>query len=238
MDWHPKFTGLVKERRLWMSWLSMLEDKYEGKTPRIITGELAQALASAKDDAERAAINNNIQILRQFAEKFYPNYFVSCWCVRQVESDLMWRAYTSTSRAIVIQATVERLAQSLPDYVNIGLVRYIDYRHQGFGRMNMLEWPMHKRLEYVDDRELRVLADAGLWDQVGGDRLRKNLFEGGEGANYVRICAPPVDPSVLIEAIHLHPHADAAFAAEAVGFCQDHALPAPKTSELADAGSF
>lgn len=238
MDWQPKFTGLVEERRLWMSWLSMLEDKYEGKTPAIITEELALALAGAEDDAERAAISDNVTILRRFAETFYPNYFVSCWCVRDVESDLMWRAYTSTSEAVVVQTTVDRLARALPDYLYIGLVRYIDYRRQGFGRMNMLEWPMHKRLEYVDDRELRVLADAGLWDQVGGNRLRENLLEGGDGDTYMRVCAPPVDLTHLIEAIHLHPRADRDFATRATAFCKDNALPEPRSSELANGGSF
>jgi hypothetical protein len=136
----------------------------------------------------------------------------------------------------VIQTTVDRLIRALPDYLYIGLVRYIDYREQGFGRMNMLEWPMHKRLEYIDDRELRVLADAGLW--VGGDRLRENLFEDGEGLNYMRICAPPVDLALLIEAIYLHPRADGCFAARAAAFCKDHSLPEPRPSKLTDAGSF
>src|SRR5262249_13690076 len=36
MNWDPKFTSLVREERLWMSWLSMFDDKFEGKTPRVI----------------------------------------------------------------------------------------------------------------------------------------------------------------------------------------------------------
>ena len=239
MDWSPKFTGLVEERRLWMSWLSMLEgDKFEGKTPRIITEELQHALSTAKDDAERAAINTNIGILRDFAARFYPNYFVSCWSMGDIDRDLMWRSYTMSSEAVAVQSTFERLERSLPNYVYVGLVRYIDYKTQGFSRINMLQWPMHKRLGYADDHEVRILADAGLLDELGGRELRENLLEGGVGELYVHVCAPPIDLSILIESIHLHPRADKTFAAKATKFCQDHALPPPRPSELADVGSF
>ncbi len=221
-----------------MSWLSMLEDRYEGKSPKIITEELQKALLSAEDEARQAAINDSIEILCRFAAGFYPNYFVSCWSMRDVESDLMWRSYTTSAEAVAVQTTFARLEQSLPPYVDIGLVRYIDYQTQGFGRMNMFEWPMHKRLQYAEDREVRVLANAALLDQLGGKELRSNLFEGGTSSQSVRVCAPPVNISTLIEAIYLHPSAGSKFTDKAAKFCHAHRLPEPRLSELAAVGSF
>jgi hypothetical protein len=126
---------------------------------------------------------------------------------------------------------------ALPSYLSIGLVRYIDYGRQGFGRINMYEWPMHKRLHYIDDKELRVLADTKIPDDAGFE-LRKQLYEGGEGTSYKQVCIPPVDLGILIEGIHLHPESDEAFMVKATAFCHANDLPEPRRSELADIGSF
>ena len=67
MNWE-KFTWLVSEQRLWMTWLPMLEDKYEGKTPIIVSKEFQQALSSATNDADRAVINGNIDIMRSYGD--------------------------------------------------------------------------------------------------------------------------------------------------------------------------
>lgn len=117
-------------------------------------------------------------------------------------------------------------------------MRYIDYSTQGFDRLNMLEWPMHKRLEFVDDRELRVLADAGLHDLIGGNDLRAHLFEPIESEGSDRICAPPIDLSVLIESICLHPQASESFVRKAIEYCRAQGLPEPQTSHLAGIGEF
>jgi hypothetical protein len=241
MDWDPKFTGLVYEKRLWMSWLSMFDDKFEGKTPKVINAELQRALSAAKNDAERAVINENIEKLRRFAEMFYPHYYVSCWAMSDTEDNLLWSAYAKTSESVTVQTTFERLERALPESlvsndINIGMVTYIDYQTQGFKRLNMFEWPMHKRRGlYAAEREVRALAFA---DPISSEEIRSHLLEGSSGASRFQVCAPPVDLSILVEAIYLHPRADDAFTAGAIDYCRAHSLPEPRRSELAEVGSF
>ncbi len=221
-----------------MSSLSVLEDKYEGKTPQIITAELQSALVNAKSEIERSNINNNIEILRRFATNFYDSYFISCWSEGSGERDLMWRSYTKCAEAVAVQTTSERLKRSLPDWLDFGMVRYIDYKTEGFRRLNMFEWPMHKRLEFKDDQELRVLANALVRDGPFSTDVGNHLFEGEIGSQTVRICAPPIDISVLIESIYVHPHSDELFRNKVAKFCEENGLPEPHSSELGKIGSF
>jgi hypothetical protein len=240
MNWDPKFTDLVQEERLWMSWLSMFDDKFEGKTPTVINENLQRALSAARNDAERAVINENMEKLRRFSEMFYPHYYVSCWAMSDTEDNLLWNGYTSKPESVTVQTTFERLERALPQRLvgndlNIGMVTYIDYRTGGFKRLNMFEWPMHKRRPYASEREVRALAYAG---PNSSKEIQDHLFEGGEGSRRFQVCIPPVDPSILVEAIYLHPRADDAFAARAVEYCRANGLPDPRRSELAEGGTF
>lgn len=72
-----KFTEMISEQRLWMTSLPILEDKFEAKTPDIISDQLHRALSEAKTEAEQKIIHGNIRLICCFAEKFYPNYFVA-----------------------------------------------------------------------------------------------------------------------------------------------------------------
>jgi hypothetical protein len=172
---------------------------------------------------------------------FYPHYYVSCWAMNETEDNLLWGAYTNTPKSVTVQTTFERLERALPQSlvgndINIGMVTYIDYRTQEFKRLNMFEWPMHKRRGlYAAEREVRALAFAA---PIGSEEIRKHLFEGGSGAGHFQICAPPIDLSILVEAIYLHPRVDDAFAARAIDYCRAHGLPEPRRSELAEVGSF
>ena len=229
---------MISEQRLWMTSLPILEDKFEAKTPDIISDQLHRALSEAKTEAEQKIIHGNIRLICCFAEKFYPNYFVSCWSMNDVESNLMWEAYGKPPKAIAIQTTFDRLVQSLPKCLDIGLVRYMDYRKTGFERMNMYEWPMHKREQFRDEREVRVLADLNVPDELGGSELKANLFEGGVELSRVRMCAPPIDAFGMIESIYLHPRSDQLFADTVIKFCRENKLPVPQRSEMANSGSF
>lgn len=237
MNWE-KFTWLVSEQRLWMTWLPMLEDKYEGKTPIIVSEEFQQALSNAKTDADRTVINANIDKMRRFATAFYDNYYVSCWTMNETESDLMWRSYTSSTNAVAIQTTCEIVKNSIPKYLDVGLVRYIDYKTQGFSNFNIFEWPMHKRLQFVDDREVRILATGNIPAEAGGDELRACIFYRQSGTSRVRICAPQIEPSALIGAMRLHPSSTELFARGAAQYCRDHGIIEPEQSELTGAGTF
>lgn len=238
MDWDPKFISLVEEQRLWMSSLPMLQDKFEGTTPTKITEGLAKAASKMSSDAERANLEDSIRKIRQFAAYFHQHYYVSCWTMNEREKDVLWNAYTTTYRSVAIQTTTDNLRLALPNYVDIGLVRYIDYDKDGFPTENLLHWPMHKRLNFDDEREVRALASSMTLTEFGGDELRSNIFVSNDPDKPNRIYAPPVKLALLIEAIYLHPRADDAFIAEAIQFCRSNGLPAPRISVLAAAGTF
>ena len=77
-------------------------------------------------------IEANRAKLSAFAKGFKGHYYVSCWHINQHENDAMWKAYTCSSRSVAIRTTFAALRTCLPSYVDIGIVRYLDYRSAKF----------------------------------------------------------------------------------------------------------
>ncbi len=202
MDWHPKFAGLVTERRLWMSSLDMLKtkDELEGSaSTRAIPG-LDTALENARSHADRATIGEGAERWRRLADGIGTHCYVSSWAMDTAECPLLWGEYTTGPRSVVIQTTAERLERSLPSYVYIGKIRYIDYEAEAFPTTNIFHPVMHKRPKFHADKEVRVIANPVMtMDELGGREWRDNIFSStGSHADSSRICAPPINLAVLI----------------------------------------
>jgi hypothetical protein len=226
-----KFTWLVTERRLLMPAAEQLGDPFEGTTPQ---GELdwwRDLAAKADTEEQRKIIEANRVKLSQFAMGFKGHYYVSCWHMNQHENDAMWKAYTSGPRSAAIRTTFAALRACLPSYVDIGMVRYLDYVNGRLPTMNMFEYIMHKRIQLSFEQEIRAVAFGLLSDELGGAEFRENLFE-KEGNAGFRAYAPPIDLTRLIHGVVPHPRATPEFITEVTALCANHSLPSPGRSEM------
>jgi len=185
-----KFLWMIDQRRLSMPHCTRMADPFEGSTPQALIAQLEEKARDGKD-AER---------LRKLAADFRKGWFVSSWHINDVESEAMWKLFSSSRNAVALQTTFRRLRDCLPRYVGVGLVRYIDYRSEVLAGRDLFHWIMHKRKSFAHEQEVRAVASLHAPDECGGKEIRGQSDAFG--------FYPEVDLEALIEAVHVHPLAE------------------------------
>jgi hypothetical protein len=197
-----KFTDLLASKTLYLARADCFSDKFEGLLPAA-TKEAWPALAEWIRDARSQT-------------------FVSCWQLNTHESDLMWTGYLGKKNGVVVQSTYQRLTTAFApchEAVFVGTIGYMDYdvavleewkRHP-----NVFAPILHKRLEYKDDREIRVVLNT-----MSDIALRAR----GAGEKGVRI---PIDVDMLIDQVRLMPGAVAALRQQVSDALQNAGLNKP-----------
>lgn len=121
------------------------------------------------------------------------NACISCWHCNESESEAMWKLYSANvTNAVAIETTYHRLYHALGDdpYVDIGKVKYIDFRKQFSGIGISAFW--YKRTSFEHEREVRALI--------------RNHENTGKGVSH------PVNLDVLIKNVYVSPYAPEWFA--------------------------
>ena len=225
-----KFGWLVTHKRLFMPSADRLRDPFEGKAPRAELEWWESEAVKAADDKQRAVIRHNREFLSKMAAAFRPHYYVSCWHMNQHESYAMWNCYTAGPEALAISTTYSALKECLPSYVEIGVVRYIDYVTERLPSMNMFEYIMHKRLHYSFEKEVRAVAFPPATDELGGDHFKDNIYKLDSEPEF-RVYAPQIDLSMVIREVVMHPDAPEEFQAQMIDLCSVNQLPTPRQSK-------
>lgn len=121
------------------------------------------------------------------------NTCISCWHCNEFESEAMWKLYSvNTMNAVAIETTYHKLYQALDEdpYIDIGKVKYIDYRKQYSGIGCGAFW--YKRKSFEHEREVRALI--------------RNHNNNGKGVSH------PINLDILIENVYVSPYAPEWFA--------------------------
>jgi hypothetical protein len=111
------------------------------------------------------------------AQQFRTNYYVGRRRVNRHENQAMWGCYTKKPDPVVIKTTYSILRDLLPEYVDMGIVRYIDYAAERLSTMNMLEYITHKDTYYSFEQEVRAVAFLRRrknWDWPTSERIFSN----------------------------------------------------------------
>lgn len=230
-----KFDWLVNCRRLFMPAAHFLGDPLEGTKP---AGDLKwwRSLAeNASSPEQRLVIEENQQLLSSFAKAFRGNYYVSCWHMNEIESEEMWHCYTKTSNAVAVRTTYRELRASMPSYVEIGMVRYIDYAIERLPTLNMFEYITHKNVSYAFEREVRAVALPPATEGLGSEHFQSNCFESETKKGFL-VFAQEIDIGRLIHSVVLHPDASPEFEAKIIEVCAQSGLPEPTTSAFGSHG--
>ena len=138
LDFH-KFQWLVENKRLFMPHASNLGDEFEGTQPQGDVSWWNELAATAKSVDELNNINRNSKLLPQFAAAFRTRYYVSCWHMNEQENELMWSKYTTQPESVAIKTTFKELRSALQLFVQIGMVRYINYTTDRLPTFNSFE---------------------------------------------------------------------------------------------------
>jgi hypothetical protein len=202
-----KFASLLFTLRLFFSRASFLGDPYEGSITKVDSDTRDYIIAKRNEDPKltewRSLTDEGLRKLFSdealFREQSVREFFVSCWHVNEHESAAMWRLYGLASEAICVQSTFSRLAKVLPEYVNVGLISYIDYERDMIPAGNIFNAVLHKRRSFAYEQEIRAVAWERLAADKGGAEIVKNMTPGG--------LPIIVDLNELIERIYISPTA-------------------------------
>ena len=232
-----KFEWLVANERLFMPSASHLGDPFEGTTP---DGELEwwkREAANADTAEKRGIIEYNRSFLSRMAQALRNHYYVGCWHMNSHENSAMWGCYTTSSEAVAVKTSYAALRAALPAYVEMGVVRYIDYATGRLPSMNMFEYIMHKDNYYGFEQEVRAVGTPPAVKELGLGDFTTNHFE-LEAIPGFLVYAPPVDIEKLIHGVVLHPDASADFTRKVADLCTAKNLPSPERSRRTRAPSF
>jgi hypothetical protein len=223
-----KFDWMLTFGRLFMPDAVHLGDPLEGTRP---AGDLEwwqREIANADSQEQRRILEHNRELLSRFANDFRPHYYVCCWHMNEFENERMWRCYTKSPRAVAVRTKYSTLRKLLPTYIEMGLVRYIDYRADRLPTLNMLEYVTHKNICFSFERELRAVVLHPQSEAIGSAHFQENHYESETEKGFL-VYAPPIDITQLIERVVLHPKATQGFENEVARFCEKK-VPQPVQS--------
>lgn len=225
-----KFEWMVDEGRLFMPSVARLGDPLEGTQPKGDLDWWCSLADRAISEKERHTIENNRQLISRFVAAFRTRYYVSCWHLNESINPEMWRLYADNPESVAVQTTFVKLRAALPAYIDIGMVRYIDYAVGRSPTFNIFEYITHKNQLYEPERELRAVAMHPVVDGFDQQHFRTNHFKTATNPA-IRIFAPPIKVAALVEAVFIHPEAPGHYVKGVRFLCQEHRLPIPRRAE-------
>jgi len=125
--------------------------------------------------------------------------YASCWQLAPRDVWWMWKVYCESEFGVAIQSTYERLDAELPveihgdRHIMLGCVSYGDYDSPDYvtDPSNIFSAVMSKRDAFADEREVRVLCDAGGSTENG----RGFFVEVDVNRLLLRIVVSPIAPA-------------------------------------------
>ena len=224
-----KFEWMVNNGRLFMPPTDRLGDPFEGTTPR---GELQwwqRKAENADSDEKRQIIKYNRGLISRMAKQFREHYYVSCWHINEFENYAMWQCYTKSINAVAMRTSYASLRDCLPSYVEMGLVRYIDYATERLPLMNLFEYIMHEDIYYSYENEVRAVAASFIAYEEWQKHFSENHFELNNSPGFV-FYAPTIDLPQLIAGVVLHPEIPSDVQTKVVDLCRKTGLRDPTLS--------
>lgn len=195
-----KFELMLNRGGIFFSRADQQSDKLEAEYPPAMVAELEKRFKGGipSDDG------TNRTFLEWHKQKEIPSRLISCWSTG-VQSRKRWKEYTSSTQAVAIHSTVQRLKNCFRDksaepVVWIGKVRYGEKENglsqSRFGwNINYALYPFFAKKEcYRWESEIRAIVNIALSKQ-----------DGPKG------CYVTGDLLGLIEALWIHPRSPAGF---------------------------
>jgi len=162
-----KYVAMLQQEALYFSRVDQLGDPYEGSLSKdeYERLEATAAQGEAVGPLPPGWRGHYFEILMRNTRVARRSNYVSCWHLGDQESDAMWRVYSESGFAVVIQSTYARLVNALPgegaDTCCVGLVSYTDHRTEAMPGGNAFYPIMHKRRAFVHEHEVRAVVSRG-----------------------------------------------------------------------------
>ncbi len=201
-----------------------LGDPLEGTQPEGDANYWQSLINGATSEEQRHTIEHNQQLISRFAAAFREHYYVSCWHLNDAINHDMWARYADDPESVAVCTTLSNLRAALPAYVDIGMVRYIDYATDRLPTLNMLEYITHKNKVFETEQEVRAVAMQPLAEGFDRQHFQAHHFEDEKNPEF-RVFAPPIEVSAIINAVFAHPNSQDQLLKSVRALCQQHDLP-------------
>lgn len=187
-----KYVSFLQKSSLYFPQMKILAktDPYEGTTTKKEFGKI--------EDGDTIAIHSQKQRFIGLS-----TFYVNCWYMGEIESQAMWKLYSSSyDEAVCIQTTYQKLADALPDipevannHYFIGVVQYINHHKDEMPSNNIAYPVMHKLKSFEHEREVRII----YWKRNLGTE-NPDLLD-----TYPHGLQVPIDINTAIENIFVSP---------------------------------
>jgi hypothetical protein len=158
--WHYmdfwKFVSLIQKRAIYLCRGDNLQDKFEGTYSNRQIHSMNEWF---KDIDEPIRVEWEEEERRNNRKKA----FINCWCISDVDLDLMWKAYTTADIGVALRSTIRKLQSACDKAIelwplDICQVKYFD--HEKGQNINYWGAPnvfMHKDHHFRLDNEIRII---------------------------------------------------------------------------------
>ena len=158
--WHymdfGKFLALLQKRAIYLCRGDHLQDRFEGTYSN-------RQIKSMNDLFKKINEPEMIELENERRAEDRKKAFISCWCLSDVDLDLMWKAYTNGPLDVAIKSTIRKLQSVCDDAIkhwplDICKVNYFD--HAKGEKINYWGAPtvfMHKDNHFELDNEIRIM---------------------------------------------------------------------------------
>lgn len=207
-----KFASLLQMRAIHFPRGDQFEDPFEGSYP-----------LSAIDIFEGDSSGYSAEAWKKFVA-------VSCWYHSDIESDAMWKLYTSHKQGIAIKTTWAKLDAAVRDHAYLTSVKYIDFVKDPANIYIPSDVFEYKRKAYIHENEVRaIITKYPRTGIVNGVPLNSRPIQGKEipkGGIPIE-----VDLSNLIDQVVVTPFSTSWFLDIVTGLCDKYGLPADIVAE-------
>jgi hypothetical protein len=188
----PKLIYLLEKRKLYMSRADCFEDKHEGATP------------AAQKEWEMQQNPKGSEMLTDFRRTQREWTFVSCWSHCKHESHALWRIFCGPKQGVAVRSQYRRLLELVNPKVEDMIVGLVDYGRSDPIPPNTLVPFFRKRRAFDYEREARIVANIyrclDVHDSTGPLLPPRTCLE------------IPVNLILFVDAVRIHPEADANYA--------------------------
>lgn len=166
---------------------------------------------------------NKMDELPKLMEKIYfrtlKSTVINCWHLNECESEAMWRLYSDNNKGVVIQTTLQDLADSIDDErIFLSEVRYINFNDESLTPNNLMVnghfSPLLKRESFKHEQEVRLFFQPKADNETLSDpnyQYKPELVS--------------VDLSKLISKIYISPYAQEPYNSSVRAVCRLFGIP-------------
>ena len=156
----PKLISMLEKRALFFVRADKLGDPFEGSFSRV--NELLRPSLYGEGSEDLT------EVYSTYMKSLIRFTLINCWHENDVESEAMWRLYSSSGDGVAVRNTFKNLRDCLTgdESIYVGKVSYVDYKTTFIREDNAFGPYLYKRKSFEHEREVRAVFQRTKVDPI------------------------------------------------------------------------